>query len=270
MRRTIRVLAAAALVAAASLLVPAPVPPAQAAACRTVTVVVDFASLGGGVATRCTGGDPATGDAALTQAGFSITWVQAEPFVCRIDGKPAADPCTRTPPGNAYWSYWHAKPGGSWVFASTGAYSYNPAPGTVEGWAFGAGTKPSVPPPAPAPSPRPTTASPRPTATSGAATGTGGHHAGAGVTSGSARPTTSVLGTKAAAPTTTSGSPVPSTSTGASTAPTSPQAHRATNAEPPPGDERIPKPLLGIAGLALVGGLGGAAWWRARGGTGEQ
>ncbi|MDT7572545.1 MAG: hypothetical protein QOE05_2719, partial [Actinomycetota bacterium] len=129
-----------------------PASPAAAAACGQgagVTVVVDFASLGGGVSERCASGDPSTGIAALRAAGFSATRAAQEPgyFVCRINGKPANDPCQRTSPADAYWSYWHAKPGGSWTYASTGANDYNPAPGTVDGWAFGAGKPPSRRPP---------------------------------------------------------------------------------------------------------------------------
>jgi hypothetical protein len=133
-----------------------PAGPAAAAACGDgtgVTVVVDFASLGGGSPQRCAAGDPASGVAALRAAGFTPTRAAQEPgyFVCRIDGKPAKDPCQRTSPADAYWSYWHAKPGGSWTYSSTGANDFDPAPGTVDGWAFGAGKPPSAPPPRAAP-----------------------------------------------------------------------------------------------------------------------
>jgi hypothetical protein len=126
---------------------------AHAAACSGgsgVTVKVDFAALGGGVVTNCAPGDPATGLAALQGAGFTVTgtarWGPA--FVCRINGKPTAavDPCVNTPPATAYWSYWHGTPGGTWTYSSLGASSYNPAPGTVEGWAYGAGSPPGVGP----------------------------------------------------------------------------------------------------------------------------
>lgn len=127
--------------------------PAHAAACTAgtgVTVKVDFAALGGGVVTNCFVGDPATGLAALQGAGFTVTgtarWGLA--FVCRINGKPTAamDPCVNTPRSSAFWSYWHGTPGGSWTLSSLGASSYNPAVGTVDGWAFGAGAPPSVGP----------------------------------------------------------------------------------------------------------------------------
>jgi hypothetical protein len=147
MRRKAALLA---VLAVAAIAVPAA--PASAAACSQgggVTVVVDFASLGGGTPTRCAAGNPSSGLAALRGAGFQPTRAAQEPgyFLCRIDGKPANDPCQRTSPADAYWSYWHAKPGGSWSFSDTGAADYDPAPGTVEGWAFGAGKPPSSSPP---------------------------------------------------------------------------------------------------------------------------
>jgi hypothetical protein len=122
--------------------------PAYAAACtgkKGVTVVVDFTKLGGKADTACDPTNPATGLAALTAAGFSYTFVPRLPgFVCTIDALP--NPCNGAPV-SAYWSYWHAKPHGKWVYSSLGAGSYNPAPGSVQGWAFGAGKAPGISPP---------------------------------------------------------------------------------------------------------------------------
>ncbi|GAA2698318.1 MULTISPECIES: hypothetical protein [Actinosynnema] len=132
-----------------ALLLPAP---ASAAACDGVTVVVDFGALGG-VRTGCAPGDPATGIAALNSAGFAHSYVPRQPgLVCQIAALP--NPCNGAP-ASAYWSYWHAPAGGSWTYSSSGAGAYNPAPGTVEGWAFGAGSPPAQAPPAPAPQPAP-------------------------------------------------------------------------------------------------------------------
>ena len=159
---------AALLVAAAGLAVAAPA--AEAAACSGssgVTVVVDFGSLGGGVQTGCAGGDPASGLAALSAAGHGYTFVPRQfGLVCQIDARP--NPCNGAPT-TAYWSYWHATRGGSWSYATVGAGGYNPQPGTVEGWAFGAGGRPGIAPPAapapPPPPPKPTTRpAPRPSA----------------------------------------------------------------------------------------------------------
>lgn len=123
--------------------------PAWAAACTSktkgVTEVVDFTKLGGKVETACDPANPATGLAALTGAGFSYAFVPRYPgFVCTIDKKP--NPCNGAP-ASAYWSYWHAKRGGTWVYSSLGAGTYKPAPGSVQGWAFGAGKAPGIKPP---------------------------------------------------------------------------------------------------------------------------
>jgi hypothetical protein len=120
-------------------------PAADAAACSGtsgVTVVVNFGSLGGGVVTACAPGDPTSGLTALTGAGFTYAFVPRIPgFVCQINVKP--NPCNGAP-ATAYWSYWHAPRGGAWTYSTSGAGSYNPAPGTVEGWSFGAGAKPTT------------------------------------------------------------------------------------------------------------------------------
>jgi hypothetical protein len=156
----------AAVVVAAGALVLAVPAPAGAAACSGtsgVTVVVDFGSLGG-VQVGCAAGDPGSGLTALHAAGFATTGTQKDgpAFVCRINGAPASDPCVLTPPSSAYWSYWHADRG-AWAYSSLGAASYDPAPGSVEGWAFGAGARPGIAPPAPTvtvpipPRPKPTT-----------------------------------------------------------------------------------------------------------------
>lgn len=118
--------------------------PASAVPCSGVKVVVDFAALGGGVQTGCATGDPTTGLTALTGAGFTYSFVPRQPgFVCRINSLP--NPCT-VPTTSAYWSYWHATPGGTWSYSTSGAGGYDPAPGTVEGWSFGAGVAPAATP----------------------------------------------------------------------------------------------------------------------------
>jgi hypothetical protein len=134
-----RILAVLALVASSFVVVPA-----SAADCAGVKVVVDFTALGGGVQAGCTPGDPATGLKALEDAGFRFSFVPRQTgFVCRINELP--NPCTK-PTTSAYWSYWHATPGGTWTYATSGAGGYDPAPGTVEGWAFGAGVAPGATP----------------------------------------------------------------------------------------------------------------------------
>ncbi len=127
---------------------------AQAAACSGssgVTVIVQFPDH---TVSGCALGDPSSGTAALTSAGFSYTYADGQAFVCSINTVPKA-PCGRTPPANAYWAYFHAKRGGGWSYSSQGAASSNPAPGSVEGWRFGNGAKPGTPPPAAAQAPKP-------------------------------------------------------------------------------------------------------------------
>ncbi|MET9626802.1 hypothetical protein ABZX92_04995 [Lentzea sp. NPDC006480] len=158
--------------------------PAQATGCDGVTVVVDFRGLGGGVRQGCAPGSPASGVAALSAAGFGYTFASRQPgFVCRINEKPGADAdrCVNTSPASAYWSYWHASAGGSWEYSNSGAASYAPARGTVDGWAFGAGEQPGMAPPAapapqqPAPQPQvpapvhPPAAQPQPATTTSSA-----------------------------------------------------------------------------------------------------
>ena len=135
----------AAVVALVGALVATPAP-AAAETCDGVWVVVDAREVGGGTNTRCAPGNPSSGLDALSKAGFSYAFVPRQPgMVCTIDSRP--DPCNGAPT-DAYWSYWHAPAGGSWTYASSGAGQRDPAPGTVEGWAFGAGSPPGQHPPA--------------------------------------------------------------------------------------------------------------------------
>jgi hypothetical protein len=129
-------LAAAVLVSAAvGLGVPAPASAATCSSSSGVSVVVDFHQLGGGVQTFCdTGGAGKTAWQQLQDAGHTLTPVQRQPgFVCRIDGKPASDPCVNTPPADAYWSLWWSDgKSGTWTYSSLGAGSLKvPAGGYV-------------------------------------------------------------------------------------------------------------------------------------------
>ncbi len=148
----------------AALVVPAS---AQAAACSGttgVTVVVQFPDNHTEIG--CDPGNPSTGFGALTGAGFQLTYVNNSAFLCRVDGQPSSDQCQRTPPADAYWGYFHAQRGGSWSYSNEGGGSYDPSPGTVEGWRFQTTTAPQPPstkPPAsikstpkPTPKPKPT------------------------------------------------------------------------------------------------------------------
>ena len=152
-RYTITALATLAVIAAGPVAAQAAASPVVekagvTAACtgtKGVTVVVDFTKLGSKIKTACDPTDPKTGLAALTGAGFTYTFVPRFPgFVCTINQLP--NPCNGAP-ATAYWSYWHAKPHGKWVYSSTGAGTYHPKPGSVQGWAFGAGKPPGISPP---------------------------------------------------------------------------------------------------------------------------
>lgn len=124
--------------------------PASAAACggahkKGVTVVVDLTRFHRGIKTGCDPSRPASGLMALRKAGFSYTFVPRQPgFICRIANEPGK--CNGAPAA-AYWSYWHAKPHGKWIYSTLGAASYHPKSGWVEGWAFGNGKPPRVSPP---------------------------------------------------------------------------------------------------------------------------
>jgi hypothetical protein len=228
-------------------------------------------------------GDPTSGLAAMRSAGF-IPAFSPSGLVCQINGKP--DVCPRTPPTTAYWSYWHATPGGSWTYSSIGAGSYNPAPGAVEGWSFGAGQPPSIAPPAavapaPAPGPAPPSSSPpaapqpspsrqgtspapgskSATAPSNGAlpgTGPGGSASGEPGT-GQAPPDAAGAGGTA------SGDAAGSLPAGAARSSTPSDASPARDhAEPPAADGGIGRALRLVAGVVLVGGLGWLAFWTAR------
>ncbi|GEM_PF-867109 len=115
-------------------------PPAVADTCEGVWVVVDARAAGGSLSTRCATESPATGLAALEQAGHTYAFVPRIPgMVCTIDARP--DPCNGAP-ASAYWSYWYAEPGGSWTYATVGAGNRTPPQGSVEGWRFGDGSAP--------------------------------------------------------------------------------------------------------------------------------
>ena len=134
---------------------------------NSVTVVVDFSAVGGGIDIRCSSGS--TGQQALGNA-FGYSEIASQPgFVCQISGTPASD-CQDTPPGSAYWSYWQAAPGGGWAYSSRGFSSSRVKPGGFEGWAYGSGGAPGVDPVLPAapepepPAPEPEQPAPQPEA----------------------------------------------------------------------------------------------------------
>ena len=277
-RRLAAALAATAL-AGLGLLAGPPGPAAAAEPC--VGVVVDARLLGGGVSTGCAAGDPDSGLAALTKAGYGYAFVPRQPGqVCQINGAPAcSDTSTDT-----YWSYWwRAKGSSRWVYATEGAATHDPAPGTTEAWVWQDGGRreppdialrqicPQVAEPEPEPadsspsSPRPDRTSsraPSPAQSSSRADGGGA----SGRTSSSRSPGT----TPTAAPTATPSTADPTVSappTEDSATATPSQTAVASQADADDGDGGLP-----WAGVALGGGLiavfGGAAVARSRRGGG--
>jgi hypothetical protein len=116
-----------------------------------VMVAVDFSHWSAGLVERGCDATVTTGLNALHAAGFTTTGdVHDGPdFVCRINGDPTAseDACVNTPPPTAFWSYWHANAGQTkWTLSTLGAASYHPKAGSVDAWAFGAGTAPTFTP----------------------------------------------------------------------------------------------------------------------------
>lgn len=158
------------LIAGAALV---PVAPAQAAACSGssgVTVVVDFDN--GDVQVRCTSVGPGdTGYDVLRAAGFHLENVQDGrngAALCSIDHVPDHT-CTSMPSASSYWAYFHAKRGGVWGYSTEGGGSYQPKPGSVEGWHYrgSPSNPPGISPPG-SPSPSKPTSDPTPRPTSAA------------------------------------------------------------------------------------------------------
>lgn len=169
-RHVVRVLAAVVLTAATGLVLPSA--PASAAACSAaegVTVVVDFHELGGGVQQVCDAGSGQTAAARFGDAGFVLDRVQSQPgFVCRVQGKPASDPCQRTPPSNAYWGLWWSDgKSGSWTYATQGVDSLKVPEGGYVALSWNGSSTKSPPGARPTthqsqPSPSPSSSSPQP------------------------------------------------------------------------------------------------------------
>ena len=107
--------------------------PRPARARAGVTVVVD---TGSSSSTRCAAGDPSSAWRRCTAAGYAVTPIQqfpGRPSAASTASRPTR-PCVRMPPADAYWAFFHAHRGGSWTYSSSGAASYDPAPGTVVGF----------------------------------------------------------------------------------------------------------------------------------------
>lgn len=163
---------------AALVAVPVSTQPASAASCTAgsgVSVVVDYNSLGGGVATSCVaGGGGDTASALFAAAGHTLTYAQRQPgFVCRVDDVPADDPCVNASPADRFWSLWWSDgESGSWTYSSQGVTSLKVPEGGSVAFSFddvdGEARPSATPPKGSAPS-----ASPTPDGGSGSTGGSG-------------------------------------------------------------------------------------------------
>jgi hypothetical protein len=265
--------------------------------CSTTTgeiVVVDFAPWGGNIERGCAA-TLSTGYNAMISAGFTPAGDEDDgpAFICRIDDEPppSEEACVDTPPASASWSYWHADAGQNvWTYSSQGAMSYEPPPGSVDAWTFGA-SNPNVQPPFPpssvrANNPGPpvttTTSSGGPTTTEGTTTSTSSRTT-------SPRPSThtSTTASSETAPTAAStatseargagGTKPPSTSAPPSSSSTK-TGIAASDRRPGPkivnvsaspaaseasGGSAVPF-LIGAVAIVCLAGAGGFAAWRRR------
>jgi len=286
MRTAVRLLAVASMVAAPAVAVPAA--PAAAQGTQCVALVVDRAP--GSYTTGCvTWSAGLTGAGVLTRAGHSVAY-RPDGLICKIDDYPAGS-CRAD--ATHYWSYWHRPAGGSgWSYSTSSANAYQPPVNSSEGWAYqdGASRRPAgvsfatiCPPPAPSPPrttaprqpPAVTTPAPAPApaperstavrATGGASIATSGR-TGAGATTRPATsrpaPSPSVASPGAASP----GAASPNAAGSAAGDPgTSPPATAGpTLAEPAADSGAAGTPAAALAVLALIGGIGAAAWFTSR------
>lgn len=265
---------AALVTALAAVLLPGPAPAAAAEPC--VGVIVDARLLGGEVRTGCALGDPDSGLQALTRAGFSYSFVPRQPgLVCQIDRLPECSRTTTT----TYWSYWYrAKGSSTWTYATQGAGSHDPAPGSTEAWVWQEGGRREPPSiglreicPQAFASPTTSTTPGRPTS-SNPSTRSSRSPAPSGDPANSttaARTTTSQAATVPSAKASTTSAPPTTAAT--TVMPTSQGARTTSASQSPtplatgPADREGDRPPVGLAlGAALVAALGGAAAVRAR------
>ena len=281
MRLLARLVAVAGLVVAGGLTLPGGA--AQAAACSGtsgVTVVIDYGSSS---TTLCAPDASSAGAVLDSVSDVDYVPMYGQGVVCRINTVPANQSCQRMPPGSAYWAFFHAPRGGSWTYSNDGVAGYDPAPGTVVGFAFGAGAAPSSAPPAatastPKPSPKPSPSSsssskppvakPKPAGTTPARPGSSGTSGSTSASGTSTTPGSSASATLGAKRSSTAVAPngTPSTTSGGSVtdSPNGSTGSDETTAAAADGpDSGTPMTLL--AGLGLVGLVGaGAAYLAVR------
>lgn len=283
-RRTVRRVIAAVAMLAATLTaaeVPSASPaigatPAGLSACTSavgVLVAVDFKHFGGPVDLGCAAGRQANGLDAVDRAGFLTVGDEedGDAFVCRIgvaaegvtSERPTAaeDSCVNTPPATAYWAFWVADAGqNSWSYSPFGVESYEPPPGSIEGWAFGSGGQPGVTPAQLRAEATPTTTtSSTSTSTSTSSTTTSTTAPVTTTTRPSTAPTTTVKNHRQPTPTTTTTTSISSTPRARIVAVSS-----GATVHPPGAGGTSGGVIVTLAIVAGLAAVGGALAWRRR------
>ena len=174
--RALPVWAIGAAIAVLAIAAPARSGAAPALACSAtagVTIIVDFSYFHHDIERGCASGHPSSALAALHAAGFGTagTAQYGDAFVCRINNlpTPAKESCAQTPPANASWAFYSARPtDAQWTYATTAVTTFQPAAGSIVAFAFGNYAKPGIRPSAAIASPNTTTtaAAPPPPTTS--------------------------------------------------------------------------------------------------------
>ena len=77
----------------------------------------------------------------FAEAKLTVTGTQKYPvgFVCRIEGFPSetTEPCNDTPgASHGSWAFFQGNPDQSWKYSVSGAATYKPGCGSVDGWRF--------------------------------------------------------------------------------------------------------------------------------------
>ena len=248
---------------------------ARASSTICVALVVDAHTLGGGVSTSCaTVSKGATGVDVLQAAGHRIGY-RSDGLICTLDGLPK-NGCAGVDDSH-YWAYFHRAPGKTtWTYSTEGASTYQPANTSTEGWVWDDGrslTPKNVPyaqicktKPTPTPTPSHRQASgPKPTAQP--------HH--------TANPPATSTPTATATRSTSSTAALPRhhrhgrrgdnqstlTATFSPTPLSSPSSTAAAlvgGADPPTHHHGLLDLLIGLAVVALLGGLAALRFRRSR------
>ena len=131
------------LAAVAAPLLLAPGPAAAHDECDAAAdarLVIDHGPIGGGVTVRCVeGGANRAVAEVMDAAGVPITWARGQrgAVVCRLDGRPADQPCDDVPPPDRSWALFRADPDRRTWRHTTGAVGQLQVPaGATLGWRF--------------------------------------------------------------------------------------------------------------------------------------